>query len=243
MLPFPQVEQEPGLFVVAMDAGNLAVTLSDIGRALGYGEKKIPEHFAAMIGDIIGRLASLCEIQAGYRMLAVKAPEDLEGGLFAGDVLFNVRNIVRMQLKDSEKAALFACTIGAAMEEWRKALERDRDEVRALLVDAVASSAVEKTAGLLHDHIQAEMFKQGMNVTNRFSPGYCGWPVTEQKALFSRFPKGFCGITLTESSLMMPMKSISGVIGIGGAVARKDYPCNRCERSLCLYRIYKKGTL
>jgi hypothetical protein len=233
---FTQIEQEPGLFDVVLDPGKLAVTQADIGRALGYGEKKIPEHFAEMINGIIARLASMCKIKAGYRMLDVKIPADRNDGLYAGDTFFNLRNIVTMQLRDSERAALFACTIGPDMEKWRRALELDRDEVMALLVDAVASSAVENAVGLLHDHIRMKMLERRMNVTNRFSPGYCGWPVTEQQSLFSRFPKGFCGITLTESSLMIPIKSISGIIGVGATVARKDYPCNRCERNFCLYR-------
>ncbi|MCK7538940.1 MAG: hypothetical protein MZV63_52410 [Marinilabiliales bacterium] len=47
-------------------------------------------------------------------------------------------------------------------------------------------------------------------ITNRFSPGYCGWDVAEQHKLFSFFKDNFCGITLTESALMNPVKSVSG---------------------------------
>jgi hypothetical protein len=242
-MPFPQFEQAPGLFDVAIDPGKLIVTQTDISRSLGYGVKQIPEHFAEMISDIIAHLPSKCAIKAGYRIVDIKIPVDRNDGIYAGDTFFSVRNIVSMQIKDSEMAALFACTIGSAMEAWRRELELDRDEVRALLVDAVASSAIENAVGLLHDHIQIKMAERQMNVTNRFSPGYCGWPVTDQQSLFSQFPKDFCGITLTESSLMVPIKSISGIIGIGALVTRKDYPCNRCDRSLCIYRTYKKGTL
>ena len=236
---FPQFEHAPGLFEVAIDPGKLAVTQTDIGRSLGYGIKKIPEHFAEMIGDVIVHLSSKCAIKAGYRIVDIKIPADRTEGIYAGGTFLNVRNIVTMQLKGSEMAALFACTIGPAMEAWRRALELTRDEVRALLVDAVASSAVENAIGLLHDHIRIKMLERRMNVTNRFSPGYCGWPVTDQQALFSQFPKGFCGITLTDSSLMVPIKSISGIIGIGASVARKDYPCNRCGRDFCLYRKHR----
>jgi hypothetical protein len=241
MLPFTQIEPEPGLFEVTVDPGQIAVSHANIGRALGYGEKKMPEHFAGMVGDILARMPSLCAPRAGYRFLDAKIPEDRAEGLYAGGTYFSVKRIVASQLKAAHEVALFVCTIGPGMEQWRRQLELDRDEVLALLVDAVASSAVEAATGMLHDHVQATLLLRGLNVTNRFSPGYCGWPVTDQQQLFSKFPKGFCGITLTESSLMMPIKSVSGIIGIGEKAARKDYPCNRCDRSLCIYRSYRKG--
>ena len=37
-----------------------------------------------------------------------------------------------------------------------------------------------------------------------------------------------CDIHLTDSCLMIPIKSISGVIGIGHNVRRRDYTCNLC---------------
>jgi hypothetical protein len=237
----PQIEIEPGLFTVAIHPGKIVVSPIDIGASLGYDDKNIPEHFSGMIGESISWLQSLCAIQAGYRVVDLTVPDGRKDGLCLGGTFFDLSKIVMSQLTGAEKVALFVCTIGPVMEEWRRQLETDRDEVRALFVDTVGSASVEIAAGLLHDHIEATMLEQGMNVTNRFSPGYCGWPVAEQQALFSRFPAGFCGIVLNESSLMVPIKSISGIIGIGPKAARKDYPCNRCERNNCVYRSYRKG--
>ena len=45
----------------------------------------------------------------------------------------------------------------------------------------------------------------GIPHTNRFSPGYCGWHVNEQKLLFSLLPDNVCGITLNSSALMYPI--------------------------------------
>jgi hypothetical protein len=237
----PHIEIEPGLFSVTIHPGKIDVSPADIAAALGYNDKNIPEHFSVMIGESISWLQSLCAIQAGYRVLDLSIAAGRNEGIMAGDTFFGLSKIVTSQLKEAQQVALFVCTIGPVMEEWRRQLQTDRDEVRALFVDTVASAAVEIAAGLLHDHIEATMLGRGMNVTNRFSPGYCGWPVAEQQTLFSLFPAGFCGIVLTESSLMVPIKSISGIIGIGANAARKDYPCNRCEKNNCAYRSSKKG--
>ena len=71
-----------------------------------------------------------------------------------------------------------------------------------------------------------------------YSPGYCGWRVTEQHLLFGMLPDRPCGIELTESSLMYPIKSVSGIIGIGSRVERKPYGCAICRNTAC----YKRRT-
>ena len=232
----PQTELRPGLFEVIIDSRHLSVTIEDIGRLLGYVHKQTPEHFEKMIRDILLRFAEECEIRAGYRIVDATISAGRNDGIHLGGVFFQLQTIVTSQLRNVEKTALFACTIGPRMEEWRRKLEKDREEVRAHLVDTIASAAVENATDLLHDHIRGKMLEQGLGVTNRYSPGYCGWSVAEQQFLFSLLPDGFCGITLTESSLMTPMKSISGIIGIGANAKREGYLCGRCERKNCLYR-------
>ena len=241
--PLPQIERESGLFEVIIQSQLLSVTQREVERMLGYGERKIPEHFERMIREIITQIPAMCDIKSGYRILEIKT-DGRNDGLFVGGTFFNMQKIVTSQLKLSEKAALFACTIGPGMEDWRRRLELEHDEVMGLLVDTVASSAVENATDLLHDQVQMKMRELGQSVTNRFSPGYCGWSVAEQRLLFSLLPKGFCGVTLTETSLMVPIKSVSGIIGIGAKVKRKEYPCRRCKREDCMYRTsYKKGCM
>ena len=78
-----------------------------------------------------------------------------------------------------------------------------------------------------------------MSITNRYSPGYCVWHLKEQKSLFSLLPAEYCNITLTDSCLMQPIKSVSGLIGIGANGKQKTYLCSICELSHCLYRDWK----
>ena len=73
-------------------------------------------------------------------------------------------------------------------------------------------------------------------ITNRYSPGYCGWQVAEQHKLFQLIPDNYCGIRLTESALMDPVKSVSGIIGIGENVKINPYTCRMCDMPDCVYR-------
>jgi cobalamin-dependent methionine synthase I len=122
------------------------------------------------------------------------------------------------------------------METWAKNLSNEGDGALSYLVDTVASVTEEQAVDVLHDHIEKQMKIQGLKTTNRYSPGYCDWSVSEQHLLFSFFPVNFCGITLTESALMVPIKSVSGIIGVGTSVKRVDYTCDTCGMKDCTYR-------
>jgi hypothetical protein len=231
-----QVEQEKGTFKVNINFKDLTVSKNEIVSTLGYPDGTIPVHFEEIIDDILSRLSNYCAIQAGYRILDVKKPIDRNDGLFVGDKFFRLQNIVTAQLKESEKVALFICTIGPAMETWAKKLSSEGDATLSYIVDTVASVTEEQAVDVLHDYIAMQMKMRGLKITNRYSPGYCNWTVSEQHLLFSFFPPNFCGITLTESALMIPIKSVSGIIGIGAAVKRVDYTCDKCGVKDCTYR-------
>jgi hypothetical protein len=49
-------------------------------------------------------------------------------------------------------------------------------------------------------------------------------------------PENYCGIKLTPSALMDPVKSISGIIGIGKDVKNNPYICRLCNQNDCVYR-------
>jgi hypothetical protein len=232
----PQVEQKKDIFEVKINFKDLIVSKNEIVSTLGYIDGMIPQHFEEIIDDILSQLPKYCEIQAGYRLLDIKKSQERNDGLYVGGKFFKVQKIVASQLRNSEKAALFICTIGSAMETWAKKLSAEGDTALGYIVDTIASVTEEQTTDVLHDHIGNQMRMQGLNITNRYSPGYCDWSVSEQHLLFSFLPENFCGITLTESALMVPIKSVSGIIGIGKTVKRTDYTCDICGMKDCTYR-------
>jgi hypothetical protein len=54
--------------------------------------------------------------------------------------------------------------------------------------------------------------------------------------LFPLFKGETCGVCLTESSLMLPIKSVSGIIGLGQTVKHLDYTCGLCDFEQCYKR-------
>lgn len=161
---------------------------------------------------------------------------------FVSSVLppFNLGSIISRRLYGSEAYALFVCTASTEYESFQKRLGREGDMVRSFIADALGSVIAERCADQMELHLQASIDKLHWHHTNRFSPGYCGWHVSEQQLLFPLFHGDTCGVTLNDSSLMLPIKSVSGLIGIGPDVRHLDYSCGLCDYQQCYKRKVKR---
>lgn len=149
---------------------------------------------------------------------------------------FSLGRIILRQLRGSEAYAFFVCTAGTEFEAFQQQLKQQGDMVRVFIADALGSVIAERCADQMELHLQQSIDKLGWHHTNRFSPGYCGWHVSQQQLLFPLFQGHTCGISLTASSLMVPIKSVSGIIGIGRNVRHLDYTCGLCNLQQCLYK-------
>ena len=152
---------------------------------------------------------------------------------------FDMGKIILRQLRGSEAYALFVCTSGIEYEEYQQRLKAQGDMVRVFIADALGSVIAEKCADQMEETLQESIDKLGWHHTNRFSPGYCGWHVSQQQLLFPLFEGHTCGVQLTDSSLMVPIKSVSGIIGIGKKVRKLDYTCGLCDFQQCYKRKLK----
>jgi hypothetical protein len=137
-----------------------------------------------------------------------------------------------------EAVGIGICTIGDALEWRSRQLFEAREFPLAVMLDSVGSAAVECLAEWANDYLCQVAIAERLKVTNRISPGYAGWPVEEQRLLFRLCPGALAGVSLNDSCLMIPLKSISFLVGIGPE-ARVDHyftQCRRCWMAGCAYR-------
>jgi hypothetical protein len=147
---------------------------------------------------------------------------------------FSVGRIIARQLRRSQKFAVFVATAGMEYDQWAHRLNAEGDMLRTFVADCLGTIIAEKAADCMEVSLQEHIDADGLRRTNRYSPGYCGWHVSEQQKLFALLPdEAPCGVTLTESSLMLPIKSVSGVIGLGPDVRKMDYTCGLCSYADC----------
>lgn len=214
----------------------LGIGSTRIERVIGYKTSESPGTIMQMIVEALEALTGLAGIRAEYNIYTNISPDMGKGTLGVGEIIFNTGKIILSQIRKAEQAALFICTAGQEIGEKSGKLMKEGDLLKGYIYDVIGSEIAESAAGRMQQHLKAGMEEAGLNVSNRFSPGYCGWDVSEQHKLFSLVPDNFCGITLTDSALMKPVKSISGIIAIGEEVTYGPYVCNRCDYRDCVYR-------
>lgn len=221
------------------DFSDLELTVDQIERFMGYKSWESHETIAAIISELLKEAEAICNIRAEYKILSNVHFSSDSKSVTIGNIVFDIRKIVFGQLKKSESIAIFICTAGAEIGKRSREAMQNSDLLKGYVYDVIGSEIVEAAADLMQDELESSMHESGRGITNRFSPGYCGWDVAEQHKLFSFFPYNYCGIRLTPSALMDPVKSISGFIGIGEKVKRLPYTCSLCDMKDCIYRKVK----
>jgi hypothetical protein len=214
----------------------LNLSMEIVEKIMGYAPGASPDPIPDMITSALKKSRELSAIEGGI-YISDKFKSDREnGGFWLDDKYFEVGAKISALLRKSEGAALFLCTVGKEISEYGGVLMAKGEVLEGYIFDIIGSLSVESAMNLIHDTFEKEMRDAGVGITNRYSPGYCEWSVGEQQKLFSFFPERFCGVELTESSLMTPVKSVSGIIGFGAEAKRLGHECSLCNLKSCIYR-------
>lgn len=220
---------------------DLHIASSEIYEAMGYADAVPDEAVEEEVRVLLGRIEAVTRPRFCF-FVSDGDLDEVKDTLSVGDTSFSIGKIITRQLRGSESFAFFAATAGSAFEMFQHALQQEGDMVKIYIADAIGSIIAEKTADCMEIALNEYIYDRGWKHTNRFSPGYCGWHVSEQKKLFPLFPLAEpCGIRLTESSLMLPIKSVSGVIGVGSCVRKLEYTCGLCTYNKCYRRKQRRG--
>lgn len=230
---------------------DLGVTMPEIYEQMGYGavtdadiEDRVGEDVKAEVQDVLHEIKAF--LRPEFCFYIGKAVLDEENNILklSGRTM-GIGKIITRQLRGSSLYAFFVCTAGVAFQQYQEKLKVEGDVVREFAANAIGSVIAEKTADAMERELEAFLNdKPELQHTNRFSPGYCGWHVREQKLLFATFPmENPCGVRLTDSCLMLPIKSVSGVIGVGEKVRKLDYTCGLCDYAKCYKRRRKSDIL
>ena len=206
--------------------GSLGITADDVCLQMGYPRGSSDASVLVEVEDVLADAGS-CLCPRFCYLVVPSLPATFHPG-----------TIITRQLRGSEAYALFIATAGTEYESFVQRWKMRDDILRMFIVDALGSLIAERCADVLERHLQASIDKLLWHRTNRFSPGYCGWNVSEQQELFLLHAGHTCGVVLTDSSLMVPIKSVSGIIGLGRSVSREEYACRLCDYDKCYKRRY-----
>ncbi len=200
----------------------------------GHGEA-MDQHTLQVIKNLISTCSEMIEPKGVFVVREVIPSQDMEEISIPETRFHTGKTIVKM-VNGASQIIFFLATIGPGPERLSRSLIASGQYLEGYIADLIGSKLTEATAQYVHDFIKESCSRAGLKITNRYSPGYCGWKVDEQQKLFGLFPEGSCGITLSESCLMSPIKSISAMVGAGKKVTYRDYTCEICSMKNCTFR-------
>lgn len=215
---------------------DLDITSDRLIKMLGHTKSNILEPVYEGVNNILDLFRKEMIVKCGYKRFDGNNIKFDNSGFSVIDVYFDCGKIIGKYLKNCESLIFLVVTLGDVYEKLFESFKIKNDYLEMYLVDKIASEIVEAAADKLEKMIEENLAADHLQITNRYSPGYCGWNVSEQKKLFSFLPHGFCGVTLNESAMMTPIKSISAVIGFGKNTKRQDYNCSVCHDEFCYKR-------
>jgi hypothetical protein len=215
---------------LAIDADRAAVL-----RYLGYPEgaaaaRRIARRLDQALQDCGGKLRP----RAMYAVYAVERLTPRRLTLAAG---VSFTGPVGEFLNGSRRVALFLTTAGAEIVELAERATRSRDTLSGLVYDAIGSQVADALVECVAADLRARL-DAGEALTLPFSPGYCGIPLAQQRTVFRLLEARCIGVELLPTLIMRPVKSVSGLIGIGPRerIQAAGNPCDRCAMIDCRMR-------
>jgi hypothetical protein len=217
----------------------LKLTREDVIPLLG-GESDYAFLMHEYLDTLFEQGSQIFQIIGGYQVFDTLTFNQELRELAIENVNFDVKKVVFNMLRQSSRIAVFVCTAGDKIHELSRQYMAEGDMLKGYVYDLFGSLVVESAMDLVQQSLRLEMDSEGYKITNRYSPGYCGWTVDHQKKLFSLLDQNFSFVKLSDTCLMQPIKSVSGIIGIGHEVKYNDYTCHICDSTNCLYKNLKK---
>ena len=203
---------------------------------LGYNSSNVPHPVIESLNQIKENLPKLLKPEGGYKLFQSDLVSFGKDRFEIDGITFNCEKIIASNFKKCDSIIILVITLGNEISDYIRNLMDNGEILTGFVADKIASEIVEQFADKIELKIANDISSNNLNITNRYSPGYCGWSVNEQHKLFSLLPEKFCGIKLTESALMTPIKSISAVIGVGENAKKRDYQCSICDIEFCYKR-------
>jgi hypothetical protein len=176
------------------------------------------------LGDLVRLARNVVDPRGAWDVAFVGARGERE--VEVGSVVF-LSAVLRKNLETANKVFPYVITIGPELE---RVAAGQGDLLKQFYLEEIANLVLEQAAAWLSGHLES---RYGVAGLANLSPGsLADWPITEQPKLFELLgdTERLVGVRLNESLLMIPRKSISGLMfpSEEGFVA-----CRLCDRERC----------
>ncbi|MGH7994887.1 MAG: hypothetical protein ACREFX_00890 [Opitutaceae bacterium] len=220
------------------------VSDAEYWRLLGYPRRRAPEGRAAELAAQARRWYA----ENGRPWVYAR---EVGLGLSAGTLRLDDRPFRSERLREllgsarASRAVLVVASAGRACEAHAQRLWEEGKPDEYYFLEMFGSAVVERLVAGLNGRLCDLAAKDGLAAIPHYSPGYAGWDVAEQCALFESLVRGRAPdfpepIEVLPSGMLVPKKSLLAVVGltadIDRAKALAGTPCESCPFSPCRYR-------
>ena len=197
-------------------------------RLVEVAEKAMQESFSLLAPKVVYKEFAIEGVQ--HERLLLQEGQKFESKLLA------------QHLGTAERIIIILTTIGERLEE-RVSEIWDADMVYALALDGAGSASVEALANAACLYFEQRAAEVEMQVSIPFSPGMVDWSVSDgQPQIFRLLGEAGSIVQLSPSSIMIPRKSLTMVMGIGAELKSSGRTCDFCTmRETCLYQEHYSG--
>ncbi len=208
-------------------AAGIKIDPKQVAVYLGYYSAKTDENTKNLIKICTEEFLKAADFRACFAEVEVSAD-----GEISLDGKKIICNSLKRNLAGCEKAYVFAATTGI---ESHRLIERNSviSPLKGMVTDCVGSAAIEAFCNKIN-----LSFDNCECLRPRFSPGYGDMPLECQRDIveFLQTKKNI-GMSLTDSLMMVPVKSVTAIIGIGKEKNKCTGPgCMICSGINCPYR-------
>lgn len=211
---------------------------NEVLRYLGYRDQKIEKNLDDLIDRCMVEIVETAKPLHVYEVFSIESSE--EGIKVLGTNLILKGKAIYNHLKDARKCAIMASTLGIDVDNKIRILGKT-DMTKSFILDACATDMIEKVCDSAEDEIKEKAKSEGLKTNFRFSPGYGDLPINIQGEIISILNANrLIGLTTTESSIMIPRKSVTAIIGfldVDIEVNKKIRTCDSCNlNSTCKFK-------
>lgn len=193
--------------------------------------KEVDERTVVQIYRAIDKVKQLAKPKIVYQIATLEGCENTLGIPLHG-------HDIEELLVSCDQAVFMAATLGSAVDTEVKRLSI-RDMGDMLIFDAVCNAAIEAVADAFQEELRVKFQEQGRYLSDRFSCGYGDLSISIQKRFCEALDtQRKIGLFVNASSLLIPLKSITAIIGISKEKQQKRISgCEYCDlKDTCLLR-------
>ena len=176
-------------------------------------------HSEQLIDECIQEVKQIAQFKVVYQLYCLSHKplmlEEVKLLLDSKDLAF--------YLQECKQCMIIACTLGVLIDRQMKYYEH-LDMSKAVVFDAVSNAYLEECCDAYQKTLGFESY------TFRLAPGYGDIPLELNKSFASLLEMNKkLGVSFNDAGLLIPMKSMIGIVGIGQKVKKTCLSCLRKE--------------